>query len=340
MAEQRATLIDGFLAKAGWAGAGRTSLAGDASARRYLRLERGGDHAVLMDADPALGENVSRFVQVGEWLAEQGYSAPRLLAADAESGFLLLEDLGDDLIARLVAANPDRELALYQSVTAFLTDLHQRPPPDFLAVAAGAALGDLAARIADWYLPALDAPATDAARRIGAEIARLHDRLSDGRLAVSLRDFHAENLIWLPDRAGSARVGLLDFQDAFVTHPAYDLVSLCQDARCEVSEATEAACIDAYVRANGLEQARFEAIYALLGAQRALRIIAVFARLCLRSGKAHYVDYIPRVWTGLTRNLRHPELATLARLVGDGLPPPTTPALRRIKEKCGTRPDL
>lgn len=340
MAEQRATLIDGFLAQAGWADAVRTLLAGDASARRYLRLGRGTGRAVLMDADPALGESVSRFVQVGDWLAQQGYSAPRLLAADTGNGFLLLEDLGDDLIARLVATDPDRELPLYLDVTAFLSDLHQRPAPDFLAVAGAATLGDLSARIVDWYLPALDALPTDAARAVGNEIARLYERLSDGRRAVSLRDFHAENLIWLPDRTGPARVGLLDFQDAFVTHPAYDLVSLCQDARREVSEAAEAACIDAYVKANGLEQARFEAIYALLGAQRALRIIAIFARLCLRSGKAHYVDYMPRVWTSLTRNLRHPELAPLARLIGDGLPPPTAHALRTIKEKCGTRPDL
>lgn len=340
MTDLRQGQIENFLTQAGWADAARQPLAGDASARRYLRLTYGARGAVLMDANPQTGERVDRFMEVGHWLRDQGYSAPALLAADPENGLLLLEDLGDHLIARLVAADPARERPLYLAVTDFLCDLHRRPPPDFLAVADGAALADLSARVEDWYLPAADATPTDASASIARAIAGLYGDLSDGQRTMSLRDFHAENLIWLPGRAGVARIGLLDFQDAFVTHPAYDLVSLCQDARRDVSVETEAACVAAYLQDMGFDAGRFGAIYALLGAQRALRIMAVFARLCLRSGKAHYLDYMPRVWGYLNRNLAHPALATLARAVADGLPPPTPETLRRIKEKCGTRPDL
>lgn len=340
MSSGRDALMSAFLERAGWIDAAQTVLAGDASARRYFRLHRGGGSAVLMDANPALGENVVRFLEVGSWLTAQGYSAPLVLAADPSNGFLLLEDLGDALVARLVAATPARERTLYLGITDFLCDLQQRTPPAFLAIAQGAALADLSARVADWYLPAIDRPPGSAAGAIGSEVAAAYDRLTDGRLAVSLRDFHAENLIWLPARTGLARFGLLDFQDAFVTHPAYDLVSLCQDARRDVSADTEAACVAAYTAGNGLDPADFGAVYALLGAQRALRIIAIFARLCLKSGKVHYVDYIPRVWAYLARNLRHPELRSLAGLVDALLPPPMEDRLRRIKEKCGTRPDL
>ena len=340
MTDARQQLIHSFLADAGWADALRHPLAGDASARRYLRLTNGTARAVLMDADPRSGERVDRFVDVGRWLAAQGYSAPALLASDMANGLLLLEDLGDDLIARLVVADPARERPLYLSVTDFLCDLHRRPPPGFLAVADGAALADLSARLTAWYLPAVDARPSDATAAIPVEIARLHDHFSDGSLVVSLRDFHAENLIWLPGRTGPAQVGLLDFQDAFATHPAYDLVSLCQDARRDVSPATEAACLTDYLQKTGRDPDTFAAIYALLGAQRALRIMAVFARLCLRSGKAHYLDYMPRIWGYLMRNLAHPGLAPLAHAIAVGLPAPTPENLQRIKEKCGTRPDL
>ena len=339
MADRQAQ-IAGFLARVGWGNASQAPLAGDASARRYLRLRQGDACAVLMDADPHLGERVDRFLQVGLWLRDHGYSAPRVLAEDAGAGFLLLEDLGDDLVARMVARDRGQEMPLYLAVTGFLSDLHRQTPPAFLAVADGPVLADLSARISDWYLPAVDAHPTAATAAIAGHIVALHQTLSDGRRVVSLRDFHAENLIWLPDRLGPAQAGLLDFQDAFVTDPAYDLVSLCQDARRDVLPETEAACIHAYVRLNGLDQGRFTALYALLGVQRALRIIAVFARLCLRSGKPQYLAHMPRVWGHLNRNLAHSALAGLARAVADGLPRPTPDLIERIREKCGTRPDL
>lgn len=337
MAEARLRQIDTFLTGCGWGTATRSALAGDASARRYFRLHRAGGTAVLMDADPARGERVDRFLQVGHWLRAQGYSAPKVLAEEVAQGFLLLEDLGDDLVARLVAKDPGLERPLYLATTAFLADLHRHPPPDFLAAGDARALSALLGFVTEFYLPGMDAPVTDAALRIAPLVGDLFDRLDDGSRALSMRDFHAENLIWLPERAGVARAGLLDFQDAFATHPAYDLVSLLQDARRDVSLATEAACIAAYCGKKGLEQSRFLPIYALLGAQRALRILAIFARLSMVGGKPQYLAHAPRVWAALQRNLSHPALTDLARAVHEGLPEPTPERLQRIRQKCPTR---
>jgi len=328
--------IAAFLAASGWGGCLAEPLAGDASARRYLRLRRGPDRAVLMDADPRRGEQVQPFLAMGGWLRAQGYSAPAVLAADAPLGLLLLEDLGDGLFARLVAANPGCEAQLYQAATGFLADLHRQTPPGFLAAGDGPALAELVAILPDWYLMGMDAPVTPAALMLPDTVAALYDQLAEGPPVVSLRDFHAENLIWLPDRAGVARVGLLDFQDAFVTDRAYDLASLLQDARRDVSTATEAACLRAYIAATGRDETTFRAVYALMGAQRALRILAVFARLCMAGGKPHYLDYAPRVWSYLQRNLAHAALGPLAQIIAVAVPEPTAARCERVREKCGT----
>lgn len=336
MADIRARQITKFLTATGWGGASIEPLAGDASARRYLRLRRGPERAVLMDADPAQAEQVGPFLAVGGWLTAQGYSAPAVLAADEHHGLLLLEDLGDGLFARLAARDPARELPLYQAATGFLADLHRHPPPDFLAAGDGVALADLVAILPNWYLAGMDAPITPAALALPGMIATLYDQLAHAVPVVSLRDFHAENLIWLPGRVGVAQVGLLDFQDAFVTDPAYDLASLLQDARRDVAVATEAACLHAYIAAKDLQESLFLPVYALMGAQRALRILAIFARLCMAGGKPHYLDYAPRVWSYLQRNLAHPALGGLAEIIAAAVPEPTAARRERIRGKCGT----
>ena len=339
MIDTRQAEIVSFLATTAWRDAVVEPLAGDASARRYFRLQRGADRAVLMDADPARGESVDRFLAVGRWLLSKGYSAPVILFEDTARGFLLLEDLGDALFARLVVETPIEELGLYQSATDFLADLHRQAPPAFLTHADGKALAELVELTAKWYLPGIDAAPNVAADRIPATVMALHDRLSDMPPVVSLRDFHAENLIWLPKRTGVARIGLLDFQDAFAAHPVYDLVSLLQDARRDVSSVVEAACVTHYVNLKGLDQSRFSAIYALLGAQRALRIIGVFARLSMHFGKVQYLEFAPRVWGYLERNLTHPALAELAVVVQEGLPEPNPERLQRIADKCASFPN-
>jgi aminoglycoside/choline kinase family phosphotransferase len=274
------------------------------------------------------------------WLRGRGYSAPAILAEDHRHGLVLLEDLGDTLVAGIVAADPALEAEIYSAATDFLADLHRHAPPDFVLSLDGPALGKLTALAPDWYLRALDAPATAASTALPGIVATLCGRLSAGDTAPSLRDFHAENLIWLPGREGHARLGLLDFQDAVAAHPAYDLVSLLQDARRDVSPATERAMIARYTATRRLDPASFGAVYALLGAQRALRIVGVFARLALRDGRPQYLAYLPRVWAALERNLDHPALADLAKAVRAGLPEPSPARIDRIGERsrCAPKP--
>ena len=328
----RAAHAAAFLADAGWGGAARAHLAGDASNRRYERLRRGPDRAVLMDAPPARGEDVRPFTRIAQHLRGLALSAPAIIAEDAANGFLLIEDLGDDLFARLLAADPTREAELYVTATELLADLHAAPLPEGIAPYDAPLMGDLAALALDWYA---QAEATPRARTEFADLVTgMCDALAPGAEALVLRDYHAENLLWLPERAGLARVGLLDFQDAMAGHRAYDLVSLLQDARRDVSQATEQAMRAHYVAVTRRNAARFSAAYAALGAQRALRILGVFARLCLRDGKPRYLDYLPRVWEHLQRNLAHPELAPLRRRVAAHLPAPDTDLREELRRRC------
>ena len=156
--------------------------------------------------------------------------------------------------------------------------------------------------------------------------------------ALVLRDYHAENLIWLPGRNGTARVGLLDFQDAARGHPVYDLVSLLKDARRDLAPGLEARMIDRFLDRSGMAPDAFHAAYATLGAQRNLRILGGFARLSMHYGKPSYVDLIPRVWRHLQDSLAHPALATLAKVVNEDLPPPDPNLLQTLKDQCGTVP--
>lgn len=329
---EREGAIAGFLAAAGWAKATRTPLAGDASARRYERLTSRGLRAVLMDAPPERGEDTGRFARVDRWLRAQGYSAPEILSEDHRQGFLLLEDLGDAVVARVLEREPAKERDIYEATTDFLADLHGRPIPGFASALDGRALGDLIRLALEWYAPGVGAAPEADAETLPRLIESLHDRLADGGPVLSLRDFHSENLIWLPERSGHARIGLLDFQDAVAAHPAYDLVSLLQDARRDVAEATEAAMLARYAAARDVDPVRFAAIYALIGAQRALRIIGVFARLARRDGRTQYLRFLPRVWSALDRNLAHPALGELAAAVAAQLPAPTPERMAQLAE--------
>lgn len=326
------TPIDAFLAAAGWQAAQRRTLAGDASARRYERLFRGRDTAVLMIAPP--GDEMLRFRRVDEWLLAQGFSAPQILAFDAAAGLMLLEDFGDDLVARLLSRAPAQEPVFYAAITDFLLDLHRLPAPDFAPPLDAAALGALVQLTVDRYPKRPGNTASELPDLVTAACAALEPLAP----VLSLRDFHAENVIWLPGRPGSARLGLLDFQDAVSTHPAYDLVSAFQDARHEVSAQLEAQELHRYVAARDLDMASFGAAYAAIGAQRALRILGAFARLCLVSGKAQYLALMPRVWNYLQRNLEHPALASLRLAVHSALEPPEAPMLDRMKQECGKHP--
>ncbi|WP_114967003.1 aminoglycoside phosphotransferase family protein [Alkalilacustris brevis] len=337
----RAALIDRFLARAGWADARRAALAGDASNRRYLRLTGpGGARAVLMDAAPERGEDVGPFARFARHLRAQGLSAPAILAEDHEAGLLLLEDLGDALFARVAAAQPELEETLYSAAVDMLAWLHRQPPPPDLPAYDPATMAERAALALDWYLPGLGGHQASPQERtdFAARVAALCARLAPLAPVPALRDFHAENLLWLPERQGHARVGLLDFQDAELAHPAYDLVSLLEDARRDLRKGLAVRMLQRYVETSGSGPEAFGAAFACLGAQRNLRILGVFARLALRDGKPGYIRMMPRVWNHLLGDLAHPELAPLAKQVRRLLPAPSDENLQRIAARCAPPP--
>lgn len=329
----------GFLARAGWGDAARAPLAGDASNRRYERLRRNSESAVLMDADPARGEDVHPFLAIARHLSALGFSAPRVLAEDVAGGFLLLEDLGDDLYARLVARQPQAEAELYGAAVEVLAALHAHAPPEGLADYGPQEMGVLAALAAEWYLPGATGVAVAAglAADLAGTVAGLTLPLMPARPVLVLRDYHAENLLWLPARAGVARVGLLDFQDARAGHPAYDLISLTEDARRDTTAELRAAMAAQYCALTGAEPEAFAVACALIAAQRNLRIMGVFARLGLRDGKPGYIALMPRVWAHLMRDIAHPAAAPLARLVHAHLPPPDSAVQARLRAACACR---
>ena len=333
--------ITRFLQENGWGGASRAALAGDASNRRYERITDGsGAIAVLMDAPPEKNESVAPFIKIAEHLASVGLSAPEILAADLDQGLLLLEDLGDDLFARVLLTQPDLEMPLYAAATDVLVALHDAPPPEDLATYGPAIMTDMAALAYSWYARGADRDVGQSQDRFESAFRSILDQHASDTNVLVQRDYHAENLLWLPDRRGAARVGLLDFQDAMLGHPAYDLVSLLQDARRDVAQDVETAMIGRYLAATDVDPEQFQTAYAELGVQRNLRILGVFARLSMHFAKPHYVDFIPRVWGFILRDLDHPALSPIRDQVLADLPEPTPALLQKLKDKCGKYPNL
>ncbi|MEO0426846.1 MAG: phosphotransferase [Pseudomonadota bacterium] len=330
-----------FLAGAGIEGAEIRPLAGDASARRYFRIARRRERFVLMDAPRPANESMGFFISVSEWLRARGLSAPEVVAADLEQGFVLLEDLGDGLFARLLPPNPATadETTLYGAAVDLLAELPAGAAPEGTAPYDRAVLLREARLATDWWAAGLGAaPGPDA---LATYDALLSDALAPalaGTAVTTLRDYHAENLLWLPERAGCARVGLLDYQDALLGHPAYDLVSLLEDARRDTTPELREAMIARYLErrgATGDEAESFRAAYATLGAQRNLKIVGIFARLCLRDGKPRYLELIPRVWAHLERDLAAADLAPLRRFVAATIPAPDAEGLRCLAARAG-----
>jgi hypothetical protein len=317
----RDTAREDFVRGAGWAGTERTPVAGDASFRHYTRLRKSDATAILMDAPPE-NEDTGPFLTIAAWLAKAGYGAPRVLAADGRAGFVLLEDLGEDSFTAVLTAGADAS-ELYGAAVDVLADLQSRPAPGFLPAFDETRILSEVSLFLDWY----------AAAALGHEVSASarEDFLALWRAAitvlrgagecVALFDYHADNLHWLPDRQGNARVGLLDFQDAVQGPRPLDLVSLLEDARRDVDPDLAAAMIERYFAAAGVKDATgFRAAYAAIGAQRNTRIVGVFARLWLRDRKPGYLRILPRVWGHLERDLAHPALADLRLWFEEAIP--------------------
>lgn len=329
---ERTALALQFLEKSDWGNAEIKHLAGDASNRSYQRLTHhdNGKTAVLMDAPPAQGENVRAFVEMTSHILGLGLSAPLIFAQDDQNGFLLIEDLGDALFAQMIREQPDMERELYCVAVDVLLQLHQHPAPDGLLDYSPAVMADFIAPVFEWYHPVN----ADEQAAIKSELKSALTKTCTALPVMALRDYHAENLLWLPDRPGTKRAGLLDYQDAVMAHPSYDLVSLLEDARRDVSTGIQTEMIARYTSATNTDPDLFQTAYCAQGAQRNLRILGIFSRLCVAEGKPEYIDLIPRVWGHLMQDLSHPALAKLNTLVAKALPEPTTDILQRLKRKC------
>lgn len=336
-------LISRFLAGTKWQDFERSRLAGDASQRRYDRLlDPGtGETAVLMVAPPDKGEDVRPFIKIARHLTSIGLSAPAILRIDAANGLLLLEDLGDAVFARVIASGAAPEQTLYSAAIDALALLHRQPVPQDTTAYDADRWAGLAGLAYDWYLFGVQGEMRPAAKQAFSRAMQsaLQHNTSSTQVLI-LRDFHAENLIWLPGRVGEKRVGLLDFQDAMSGHRAYDLVSLLEDARRDVSPDLRDQMLDRYIAVTDSDAAKLQAAFATLGAQRNLRIIGVFARLSLHFGKPNYIDLLPRVWRHLLRDLEHPRLAELRDIVLRDLPAPDKTAIGNLKKKCAAFPTL
>jgi len=342
-----------FLTEAGFADARRRRMAGDASIRSYARLIRDDGVFILMNMPkrpdgPAiyggksysaavhLAEDVKPFVAIANGLRSHGFSAPAIHHADLEAGFLVTEDLGTEAF---VAGDPPAPIAdRYEAATDMLAELHRQSLPETLKLAPDvdylipvfnidAWLVEIALML-EWYLPHRGAPVTDALRN--EFIAMWRELLQKPAAAARtwvLRDFHSPNLMWLGDRAGIARVGIIDFQDTVLGPAAYDLVSLLQDARIDVPETLELMLFSRYIKARraadaNFDPAAFAALYAIMSAQRNTRLLGTFARLNRRDGKPQYLRHLPRIWTYLSRSLAHPELAPVQEWYIAHVPPP------------------
>jgi aminoglycoside/choline kinase family phosphotransferase len=308
-----------FLASCGWAGARIEPLAGDASFRRYFRVVRDDGHqAVLMDAPPP-HEDPRPFISVAEWLVSVGLSAPEILARDLRRGLLLLGDFGDDRLREALDLAPDRERHLYELATDVLIHLHEHPPMAGLPVHGLEQWLDELMLFTDWYCPAVGLE-VDAESYRAAWSEVLEPVANDGLGPVTvLRDYHAENIMLVEGRDGVAHFGLLDFQDALVGHPAYDLASVLEDARRDVPPELERDMLDRYIAGTG-HGAAFERAYWALAAQRNTRILGVFTRLWKRDGKPGYRRFQPRMWGLLERDLDHMVLAKVREWFDANIP--------------------
>lgn len=302
-----------FLENAGWASSKIELLAADASFRSYHRVKLNDRLAVLMDAPPP-EEDIRPFVKISKYLSQLGFSAPQIYAEDERRGFLLLEDLGDSTYTRVFATGGDEEM-LYELAIDTLVQLHEMssastvpndtPPYDLSRLMAETSL------FADWYLTAVGISLSGDARSSFDDVWRsAFSQVADKQETLVLRDYHVDNLMWLPHRTGIARCGLLDFQDALVGARAYDLMSLIEDARRDVPLTRADKLIARYLNACGdIDEKTLRQDIAILGAGRHAKVIGIFTRLAERDGKLQYLEHIERVWGLLENSLRHPALA-------------------------------
>jgi len=350
---ERLRALRQFLTGADYLDARRQRMAGDASTRSYARLFRDDKAVILMNSPrrpdgPAiyhgkpystiahLAEDVRPFVAIANGLRERGFSAPAIHHADLEAGFLITEDFGS---AGIVEGDPPSPIAeRYQAATDVLAALHCQALPEILPLTPQTsyaipifdtdALMVEIGLMPEWYLPDRGAALNENARAEFSAMWRdLLDKVTAEPKTWALRDFHSPNLIWLDDRTDTAKVGIIDFQDAVLAPAAYDLASLLQDARIDVPEQLELVLLTRYIKARlavdeAFDPAHFAELYAMMSAQRNTKLLGIFARLNRRDGKPQYLRHQPRIWTYLTRSLAHPALSAFRDWYAAHVPPP------------------
>jgi tRNA threonylcarbamoyl adenosine modification protein YjeE len=348
----RAKAVHELLQRSGWSGAERIFMQGDASARSYERLVKaGGETAILMISPPRpdgppvrygksysaiakLAEDIRPFIAVGKGLREHGLSAPEILAFDLDAGLAVIEDLGSEPVTSETGIIEER----YAAALAALAHLHGANLSDTLPAGDEEtyripgydvdALSIEVELLLEWYVPYIAcAQLASGAKATFVSLWRhAVQNILAARPAWTLRDYHSPNLIWLAGRQGIASVGIIDFQDCVLGHPAYDVVSLLQDARVDVPQDVELRLLAYYARLRregdtSFDMAGFARAYAILGAQRATKIMGIFARLDERDHKPQYLVHLPRVERYLAKNLGHPALAELKVWYEEHLPP-------------------
>lgn len=306
-----------FLRSLGWDEAEILPLAGDASFRRYFRVVEGARRAVLMDAPPP-HEDPRPFLKIAAWLSGHGFAAPAIHGQDLDHGLVLLEDFGDARVRDHLDLHPQDEEGIYSRAVALLADLHRVPAAD-VPPYDRAAYRREADLLTQWYCPAAGLSVDEAGYGAAWDAVLPLVERDAAPVVTVLRDYHAENIMLIDGRDAAYNLGLLDFQDALAGHPAYDLVSLLQDARRDVSPELERAMIARY-KALAAPGEGFDAAYAVLGAQRNAKIVGIFTRLWQRDGKPRYLSFLPRMWALLERDLAHPALAPVAEWFERNIP--------------------
>jgi len=322
--------LEKFLSDAGWGGSNIEPIPGDASFRRYFRIRKtdgtAPSTAMLMFAPPP-EEDPKPFLKVATWLSEKGFRAPEVYHEIASEGWVLTEDFGDDRMREWIEFYPSGQLGAYTSAVEVLSKLSKCEPGPFPPYDMAVYHREVGL-FTEWYCDAMGLD-VDKDGFFAAWTEVLEPVIAAQSPGVTvLRDYHSENIMMLAPETGGHKLGrgeqgLIDFQDALVGHPAYDLVSLLQDARRDVSPEVERQLLDAYVLDGDLGEGidpNFEADYARLGAQRNAKIVGIFTRLYKRDGKSRYLDLIPRVWEAMERDLAHPAMAPVAHWFDANIP--------------------
>ena len=300
-----------FLMDIGWEASKIEPLADDASFRRYFRVKKDDKQAVLMDAPPP-HEDPKPYINMTHYLCENGFRAPQIYGQNLDHGLVLIEDFGDSRMREHLDICPEDEVNIYKQAIDIIIDLPKKQPAKVNNYDEAVYINEVQL-LSKWYLPAAKLSVdTDHYDNLWREALR---PLYNAPKTTVLRDYHAENIMLLADGA----LGIIDYQDALIGHQAYDLVSLLQDARRDVSPALEQKMLQYYCEKTNMGE-EFLTHYAILGAQRNSKIIGIFARLSARDGKHKYLNYLPRMWGLLERDLEHPDLIALKQWFDENIP--------------------